>query len=223
MYLYHIDKIALSNCSLSGIQSLTMNKKQHSTLFLVSALLITACSSKIVVVLVPDPDGSVGRITVSNQAGRVEIFTSNQAATIKDRDTAPSPPVNMEQKEIDSLFSEALAIQPIPPIHFMLYFERNSIQLKSESTKVLSSIILSIRRRDSAHISVAGHTDTLGEKAYNLDLSKRRALAVRDLLIRRGVKKGHIETTFHGEENLLIKTKDNVASPKNRRAEVVVR
>ena len=200
-----------------------MRKKQPSILLLVSALLITACSGKNIVVLVPDPDGSVGRITVANQAGRVEIDTPNQASTIKDRDTAPSFPADIKKKEIDSLFSEALAIQPLPPIHFMLYFDRNSIQLKPESYKVLAGIILSIRQRNSEYISVTGYTDTLGEKGYNYDLSKRRALAVRDLLIKRGVKKESIETDYHGEENLLIKTEDNVSNPKNRRAEVVVR
>jgi len=206
-----------------GLQSLTMSKKRSSILLLVSALLITTCSNKNIVVLVPDPDGSVGSIIVSNQAGKVEIHSANQAATIKDRDTAPISPVNMKKKEIDSLFSEALAIQPLPPICFMLYFERNTVKLKSESHKVLSVIISSIRKRDPAYISVAGHTDTLGEKDYNLNLSKRRAMNVRDLLIESGIKLEYIEITFHGEEKPLIKTEDNVGSPKNRRVEVVVR
>ena len=205
-----------------GLQSLFMSKKLSLLLLFVSALVTTACSRNIVV-LVPDPDGSVGSVTVTNQAGRVEINRPNQAATIKDRGTAPSAPVSIKKKEIDSLFSEVLAIQPLHPIHFMLYFKRNTVQLNAESRKVLSVIISIIRKRDITQISVAGHTDTLGEKDYNLKLSKRRALAVRDILIGKGIKKKYIEVTFHGEEKLLIKTKDNVGSPKNRRAEVVVR
>jgi len=200
-----------------------MSKKQPSILLLLSALLITACSNKNLVVLIPDPDGTVGSITISNQAGSVEIYRPNQVAIIKDRDTAPSSPVNMKKKEIDSLFSEALASQPPPPVHFLLYFERDSTQLKFESSGTLSEILETIRLRDPVDISVVGHTDTLGEKNYNLDLSKRRALAVRDLLIQRGVKKEFVETVFYGEENLLIKTEDNIGNVKNRRAEVVVR
>jgi outer membrane protein OmpA-like peptidoglycan-associated protein len=206
-----------------GMQILSMSKKQSPILLLVSTLLITACSSKNFVVLIPDPDGNVGSVTVYNKAGSVEIYTPNQVATIKDRDTAPSSPVDMEKKEIDTLFSEALAIQPPAPIHFRLYFERDSIKLKPDSSKILPDIITTIQRREPADISVIGHTDTLGEKIYNLNLSKRRALAVRDLLIKMGVQKEHITTTFHGEEDLLIKTEDNVSNPKNRRAEVIVR
>jgi outer membrane protein OmpA-like peptidoglycan-associated protein len=206
-----------------GMQILSMSKKQSPILLLVSTLLITACSSKNFVVLIPDPDGNVGSVTVYNKAGRVEIYTPNQVATIKDRDTAPSSPVDMKKKEIDTLFSEALAIQPPAPIHFRLYFERDSIKLKPDSSKILPDIISIIQKRKPADISVIGHTDTLGEKIYNLYLSKRRALAVRELLIKMGVQKEQITTAFHGEENLLIKTEDNVSNPKNRRAEVIVR
>jgi outer membrane protein OmpA-like peptidoglycan-associated protein len=72
-------------------------------------------------------------------------------------------------------------------------------------------------------VGVIGHTDTLGDKLYNLNLSMRRAAAVRDLLVQNGVPAKHMETTSHGEKNLLIKTGDNVGEPKNRRVEVVVR
>ena len=70
---------------------------------------------------------------------------------------------------------------------------------------------------------VVGHTDTAGDKNYNLSLSKRRAAQVSNLLVDRGVRREHIYTTSHGEENPLVKTKDNVHEPLNRRVEVVVR
>jgi len=54
-------------------------------------------------------------------------------------------------------------------------------------------------------------------------LSNRRARAVTDLLIEKGIDKDQIETTSHGEENPIVKTEDNVSEPKNRRVEVFVR
>ena len=68
-----------------------------------------------------------------------------------------------------------------------------------------------------------GHSDTLGDKAYNLALSMRRAMAVQKLLVEKGIDEAFIDTTSHGEENPLVKTADNVGNPKNRRVEVVVR
>ena len=191
--------------------------------FLLLLSLVSACGPKNVVVLVPDPDGSVGSITVANDAGSVEIDTANESTTIRNAETAPSAPAEMGEKEIDNIFGQALAIQPQPPVHFILYFERNSTRLRPASLAMLPDVLSTIETRRSEHISVVGHSDTLGDKSYNLDLSKRRALAVKKLLVKRGVDEAFIETTSHGEENPLIKTADNVGNPKNRRVEVVVR
>jgi outer membrane protein OmpA-like peptidoglycan-associated protein len=46
---------------------------------------------------------------------------------------------------------------------------------------------------------------------------------VGQLLIENGVAADKIEMSSHGEENLLIKTRDNVSEPKNRRVEIIVR
>jgi outer membrane protein OmpA-like peptidoglycan-associated protein len=190
---------------------------------LLLAGVLSACGPKNVVVLVPDPDGSVGSITVANDAGSVDIDTANASTTIRNTETAPSAPAEMGEKDIDNIFGQALAIQPQPPVHFILYFERNSTRLRPSSLAMLPDIIATVQTRRSEHISVVGHSDTLGDKSYNLDLSKRRALAVKRLLVKKGVDEAFIETTSHGEENPLIKTADNVGNPKNRRVEVVVR
>jgi outer membrane protein OmpA-like peptidoglycan-associated protein len=54
-------------------------------------------------------------------------------------------------------------------------------------------------------------------------LSTERARHVRDQLVEKGVDAELISVTSHGEDNPLIPTPDEVAEPKNRRVEVVVR
>jgi outer membrane protein OmpA-like peptidoglycan-associated protein len=188
-----------------------------------TVVFLAACGPKNLIVLVPDPDGTVGDIKVANSAGSVEMKAPNRATVIKDKNTAPSTPADIRAEEIHAFFAEALAIQLLAPIHFILYFEKDSMRLNSESLNQLPDIVSTIRDRSSDHISVVGHTDTLGDKTYNLNLSLRRASTVRDFLIQKGVREDHIETVSHGEKNLLIKTGDNVGEPKNRRVEVVVR
>ena len=200
-----------------------MRLKQISILLVPIVLWFAGCTPKNIVVLLPDPDGSVGTITVENRAGSVEIDTPNQATAIKDQQTAPRAPYPIEKDKIDTIFANVLAIQPTPPVHFILYFKRNSTALKPESLKILPDIVAIIKDKDSVNISVVGHTDTAGDKNYNLNLSMRRAAAVSNLLVDRGVRQEYIYTTSHGEENPLIKTKDNVSEPRNRRVEVVVR
>jgi outer membrane protein OmpA-like peptidoglycan-associated protein len=200
-----------------------MRSKFIIILIVLAVLWLSGCAPKNIVVLLPNPDGSVGKITVANRAGSVEIDTPNQATDIRDEQTVPRAPYQIKQEKIDAIFAEALAIQPEAPVHFILYFRRNSTALKSESLKILPDIIATIKKRNSVNISVVGHTDTAGDRNFNLNLSRRRADRVSSLLVDRGVRRENIFTTSHGEENPLIKTGDNVHEPLNRRVEVIVR
>ena len=77
--------------------------------------LMSACGPKNVVVLVPDPDGSVGSITVANAAGSVEIDTANESTAIRDAQTAPSAPAEMEKKNIENILSLIHISEPTRP------------------------------------------------------------------------------------------------------------
>lgn len=188
-------------------------------------LLITlagSCAKRTLVALTPDPDGKTGSISVSNEAGSVAIDTPYQATSIRDANKLPTPPVHLGKEVLEKVFADALSIEPQLPLHFQLYFVEETT-LTSDSEKLLPGIVAAIRERSSVYISVIGYTDTLGTKAYNIDLSKRRAMTVKALLVREGVKPNTVWTNFHGEENLLRPTADNVWEPRNRRVEVVVR
>ncbi len=190
-----------------------------------SIILIGAfgCTQKNMVVLVPGKHGAVKPIAVSNQAGSVELNSPYQSTTIKNGNTSPEQPATMDQAEIHTVFGQALAFQPTPPVHFILYFEKVSTKLTPESLRVLPEIVETVRSRNSMDVGVIGHADTIGNKQFNLRLSSQRAAAVGKLLVERGVKPECLEISSHGEENPLILTEDNINEPKNRRVEVVVR
>ncbi len=171
----------------------------------------------------PDPNGQVGRITVANNAGAVDITRPAEATVVADRQYKPSAPELLSEAEIEAKFSRALAVLPAQPEHFILYFQTQSTELTADSLKMLPLILRSIKNRASMNISAIGHSDTAGDRGYNLQLSKDRALAVRRLLILQGVPADYINTTSHGEGNPLVKTADNVDEPRNRRVEVVIR
>ena len=174
------------------------------------------------VALVPDPDGKTGSISVESAAGSVTIDTSYQATTIGDAKAQPSAPENIGKEKLDTIFKEALSIQPDQPIHFLLYFRQDTL-LTPDSVKLLPDIMAAIKERNANDISVIGHTDTLGSDEYNTTLSRDRASFIKKLLVGQGVESAVIRTTSHGKENPLIATADNVSEPRNRRVEVVVR
>jgi outer membrane protein OmpA-like peptidoglycan-associated protein len=192
-------------------------------LFFLSILLVlSGCAAKTLVVLVPDRDGSTGRIVVKNTAGSVAIEQPNQAVTVREG-AAPGAPKEMRQEDIDASFSQVIAGEPTLPEHFILYFETSGTRLTSESMALSPNIFASIKNRSSTDISIVGHTDTVGDEHENMILSQSRADAVMTLLMEQGLAPDAIRTTSHGEGNLLIKTGDNVDEPKNRRVEVIVR
>lgn len=186
-------------------------------------VLIAACGHKNMVVLVPDPDGSVGQIRVANAAGSVDINRANQSTIVRDLKTAPGPPTQLDPAEVQDRFGKVMSNQPPPPVHFSLHFASGSVQLLPADVQLFPEIVAAIQQRAPTRISVVGHSDTLGDKAYNLDLSLRRALAIKRQLVDNGVDDTFMEVSSHGEENPLVKTADNVANAQNRRVEVIVR
>ena len=199
-----------------------MGNMVRRTLLILLIALASGCTKGTLVALAPDPDGKVGSITVTNEAGSVAIADPYQATTISDAKKRPAAPEHLGKEALDKIFAQALSVQPKIPLHFLLYFDKETA-LTSDSLKLLPDIIAAIRERNSAYISVVGHTDTLGSNDFNLKLSNSRALAVRDMLVRQGVASDEIWTTSHGKENPLIPTADNVYEPRNRRVEVIVR
>jgi outer membrane protein OmpA-like peptidoglycan-associated protein len=192
-------------------------------LVLLFLMLAAGCSPGSVVVLMPNPDGKVGQVTVSNQGGSQVLDKAGQATFIKDPQTAPEAPVVMDQAEIQRRFGVALAARPSPPVHYLLYFFSDSTKLVKSSRALLPQIITVIKKRTSVDISVVGHCDTTGSDSYNLRLSRRRAMAVAKILIAKGVDPKTLEITSHGKRRPLIPTGDNVREPRNRRVEVTVR
>lgn len=190
----------------------------------ISLLLLSAgCAKKTTVVLLPDPDGKVGHVTVSTDAGTMDITHAKEATTVKGRDSLPAEPTILSEQAIDAEFSPVLTMLPAQPVHFILYFRSDSTDLTEKSVEILPEIIASIQSRNSQDISVIGHTDTAGNRQYNLQLSRQRAAAVNRLLVQKGVDATFIRSTSHGEMNPLVKTADNTHEPRNRRVEVVVR
>jgi outer membrane protein OmpA-like peptidoglycan-associated protein len=71
-------------------------------------------------------------------------------------------------------------------------------------------------------IQVEGHTDSTGSESYNMDLSARRAEAVRNLLVQRGVDPSRILTMAFGESSSIASNDTDYGRAQNRRVEIKV-
>ena len=97
----------------------------------------------------------------------------------------------------------------LPSDHKQLGYRKSSIKKFIEEYKNKIDTFL-----------VVGHTDTKGTKEYNLELSLKRAEAVKTILIRLGISSEKIKILGEGEGKLLVQTKDETKHPANRRAEI---
>ena len=202
----------------------------HSLLVYMKMLLICllgaaimGCSAKNTIVLLPDADGHVGAVAVTTAAGEQVVDQPGYMITVADVQKPPSTPKPIDRQTIDKIFGAALAVQPLPPVRFILYFKHGETVLTPESESQLPQIIAAIKELQSKDISVVGHTDMVGDDTYNMKLSLARALRVKELLAEGGIDAGDMEVTSHGEANPLIKTADEIAEPLNRRVEVTIR
>jgi outer membrane protein OmpA-like peptidoglycan-associated protein len=175
-----------------------------------------------VFLLIPDPEGKVGQITVTNRTGTQVVDQHHHASTVRSADHAPSPPSTLEETEIQRIFGHALAAQPAGPARFILYFKDDSEELTPDSEVFLPEVFRTIRDRGAMDISIIGHTDTMGARDFNYQLSLRRARKVADLLVLQGMDRNILDIESHGEDNLLVKTRDQVREPRNRRVEITV-
>jgi peptidoglycan-associated lipoprotein len=113
--------------------------------------------------------------------------------------------------------SAGQAIPELPAV----YFEYDSFNLTSQSRMSLDGYVAWFKANSSRAVQVEGHTDERGTTEYNLALGERRAGAVRDYLIGKGVAAGQVSTISYGEERPAVMGSDESAWSKNRRAEFV--
>ncbi len=100
-------------------------------------------------------------------------------------------------------------------------FDFNSANLRPESDSILQQLFEGLQADDAASIIVEGHTSTEGSDTYNADLSNRRAQAVVDDLVSRGIDPARISALGKGEAEPFIKPDNDEASRSmNRRVEI---
>ncbi len=114
--------------------------------------------------------------------------------------------------------SAAFAVGP-----FMVFFASNSTRIEGPfNDSVLGGAVAAFRMHDVREVVISGHADRAGSAPHNLDLSRRRADAIRAEFIRRGYT-GTLVVEAYGEDRPLVETDDDVAHRENRRVEIVMR
>ena len=184
------------------------------------ALLLVACQREALFVVLPNPDGSAGQITVNDGKSSVDLNTPYAASEVKG---GTNSAVAVNAGEVQQIFGPSIAARPILPAHFRLYFISDSNAMTPDSQRLFGTVFDDIKRRPVYQVEVVGHTDTLGDKTYNQQLSLSRARAIREQLVKDGISGAAIIATGRGQLDLAVPTADQISEPRNRRVEITVR
>lgn len=103
-----------------------------------------------------------------------------------------------------------------------VYFDYNRSEIRSDAAPVLDDAVQSLKDHADSQILVTGHADVRGSNAYNERLGARRADAVRDYLIGKGVADERIEILSRGEIDALAPVSDQEGMQEDRNAHFLV-
>jgi VWFA-related protein len=101
-------------------------------------------------------------------------------------------------------------------------FESDQAAIRNESAPVVEDVARLMRQYPDMRLEVRGHTDDRGTPEYNLDLSHRRARAVADALIDRGIARSRLRVTGFGESRPVASNDSEEGRRRNRRTEFLV-
>lgn len=104
----------------------------------------------------------------------------------------------------------------------VVYFTPDGTTLEPGAAAKLNKLVLNLKALEGYDLQINAHTDTVGDMDANLELSRNRAVVVRDELVKRGIDRAMVRLFGFGETDLAVKTADEVREPKNNRVEIIV-
>ena len=175
-----------------------------------------------------DPDGDALTYRWSAAAGSFADPTASETAWTAPDDEGPVPVTVSVSDGRGGEASDSVTVQVVRPavrefVFEDVHFDFDRYSLRPSATRVLDEAIAALEESPALRIEIAGHTCNIGTAEYNLALGDRRAQAVRDYLITRGVGAGRLRTVSFGEEQPQHDNAREETRRLNRRAAMVVR
>ena len=114
--------------------------------------------------------------------------------------------------------------EPVPVATLVLEgvnFEFDKAVIRPQDYAILDQNIVALKEWGDVDVEVAGHTCSIGTEEYNLGLSQRRAEAVRNYLVSKGVSANRLTVRGYGESRPTVSNDTREGRAQNRRVELV--
>jgi outer membrane protein OmpA-like peptidoglycan-associated protein len=149
---------------------------------------------------------------------------ASTATTLARDDTerpAPVAPTSRAEQELAELKAQETARGLVLTLGDVL-FAPDEATLTPDAVRKLDPLVALLKAHPKRHIRIAGYADSRGAESPNLELSQRRADAVRDVLVAGGVSPARITARGYGEASPVGSNVTAAGRKENRRVEVLV-
>ena len=170
-----------------------------------------------------DPDGDSVRAFWTTPVG--SIADSRSTTTQWRAETSPGKVVLTVTADdgrggttTDSVTIEVAALRVLADVQFNL----DSAELRADALRTLTVALKTLNDSPSISLHIEGYASPEGSPAYNKALGERRARAVRDYLMKRGIAASRLTITSYGEERLKYDSTQEATRALNRRAALII-
>jgi len=136
--------------------------------------------------------------------------------TMKDTLTTPPPRITPRVTPVD--VAEFTPVKELRPVHFA--FDKST--LRRQDMAIVDASVEWLRMHPTEMLLVQGYADERGDARYNMALAERRAQALRDALIARGVPSSRFVTASFGEARPACRAHTEQPCWRESRAAVVL-
>jgi OOP family OmpA-OmpF porin len=130
-------------------------------------------------------------------------------------------PELMEGKAIEAKYAKEITSE-VSSKSYSIEFQTGSAIVKPSSYRLLDEIFESAVVAEGLKLGVYGHTDNIGSDDANVALSEKRANAVKEYMLKKGMKEARIEAKGYGSTKPLADNSTEAGKSKNRRVEIVL-
>lgn len=157
-------------------------------------------------------------------------LAQQRAATAQEfaNERAAVDTVKVAAAELDQTLSVAAAARRSKPSAIaelvkndLAGFAPGTATIPASARPAIDELATTLKNNPGREVVIEGHTDNVGSPRYNQALAMKRAEAVREALIRRGVASSRIAIRSYGEEGPVSSNDSRIGRRENRRAEVI--
>jgi len=126
------------------------------------------------------------------------------------------------QKLVEPKKEEPANVEEPLMVRARIHFDFKKADIKKEYIPLIKEVAKVLKENPNINLRIEGYTDDIGTKAYNQRLALKRAMAVKDFLVKEGIKPERIQVVGFGKERYIAENTTPIGRLTNRRAEFIV-